>query len=249
MRRTRKFILTVLAVLLAAIGTGASAAYAQQYPAPGGPPTSPSLAAPVLSQPPAPPPPETLTSGLQVSVTPYLWLSSVHTNDQHAARARTDGRQQHRGLSASRASPIGTVHRIGRISRRAVQPAGRYHPSPGRHEHHHPQYLFQRRQRSANSQYRDRRVSLPRGRRAGSVARRRRRLSRLGCIERGDIKWRPVADDEHEPLVRMGRSADRRPLSPRFGQRVRVDGLWRCRWLRPRRACRLAVARHARLHA
>jgi hypothetical protein len=79
MRRTRKFILTVLAVLLAAIGTGASAAYAQQYPAPGGPPTSPSPAAPVLSQPPAPPPPGTLTSGLQVSVTPYLWLSSVHT--------------------------------------------------------------------------------------------------------------------------------------------------------------------------
>jgi hypothetical protein len=78
MRRTRKSILTALAVLFAAIGTGASA-YAQQYSAPGVPPTPPSLPAPVLSQPPAPPPPGTLTSGLQVSVTPYLWLANVNT--------------------------------------------------------------------------------------------------------------------------------------------------------------------------
>jgi hypothetical protein len=78
MRRTRKSILTALAVLLAAIGTGASA-YAQQYSTPGGPPTPPSLPAPVLSQPPAPPPPGTLTSGLEVSVTPYLWLANVNT--------------------------------------------------------------------------------------------------------------------------------------------------------------------------
>jgi hypothetical protein len=78
MRRSRRFILTAFAVLFAAIGTGASAAYAQQYPEPGGPPAPPSLPAPVLSQPPAPPPPM-LASGLRVSVTPYLWLSSVHT--------------------------------------------------------------------------------------------------------------------------------------------------------------------------
>ena len=79
MRRARKFTLSVLAVLSAAIGTGASSAYAQQYQEPGGPPTPPSTPAPVLSQPPAPPPPGTLTSGLQVSVTPYLWLTGVHT--------------------------------------------------------------------------------------------------------------------------------------------------------------------------
>src|SRR5271169_2494238 len=79
MRRARKFILTVLAVLFAAIGTGASAAYAQQYLAPGGPPPPPpSVPAPALSQPPAPPPPGTLTSGLQVIVTPYLWLANVN---------------------------------------------------------------------------------------------------------------------------------------------------------------------------
>ena len=78
MRRARKFILTVLAVLFAAIGTGASAAYAQQYPAPGGPPAPPSPPAPVLSQPPALPPPGTPTSGLQVIVTPYLWLANVN---------------------------------------------------------------------------------------------------------------------------------------------------------------------------
>ena len=74
MRRARKFIMTVLAVLFAAIGTGASDAYAQQYPALGGP----SPPAPVLSQPPAPPPPGMLTSGLQVIVTPYLWLANVN---------------------------------------------------------------------------------------------------------------------------------------------------------------------------
>jgi hypothetical protein len=78
MRRARKFILTVLTVLFAAIGTGASAAYAQQYPAPGGPPAPPPLSAPVLSQPPALPPPGTPTSGLQVIVTPYLWLANVN---------------------------------------------------------------------------------------------------------------------------------------------------------------------------
>jgi hypothetical protein len=80
MRRTRKFILTMLAVLLAAVGTGTGAAYAQQSPAPGGPPPpAPSLPAPVLSQPPAPPPLGILASGLQVSVTPYLWLANVNT--------------------------------------------------------------------------------------------------------------------------------------------------------------------------
>jgi hypothetical protein len=79
MLRAQKFILTVLAVLLAATGTGASAAYAQQYPAAGAPPTVPSTPPPVLSQPPAPPPPGTLISGLQVSVTPYLWLAGINT--------------------------------------------------------------------------------------------------------------------------------------------------------------------------
>jgi len=74
MRLARKSILTMLAVLFVAIRTGASAAYAQQYSAPGGPP----LPAPLLSQPPAPPPPGTLTSGLQVSVTPYLWLAGIN---------------------------------------------------------------------------------------------------------------------------------------------------------------------------
>src|SRR5277367_3889206 len=74
MRRARKFIMTVLAVLFAAIGTGASDAYAQQYRALGGP----SPPAPVRSQPPAPPPPGMLTSGLLVIVTPYLWLANVN---------------------------------------------------------------------------------------------------------------------------------------------------------------------------
>jgi hypothetical protein len=80
MQRPQTFNFTVLAVLFAAIGSGASTAYAQQYPAPGGSPTpAPSLPAPVLSEPPAPPPPGRLTSGLQVSVTPYLWLANVTT--------------------------------------------------------------------------------------------------------------------------------------------------------------------------
>ena len=89
MRSPRRSILTMLAVLFAAIGTGASAAYAQQYPGPGGPPTPPpSLPAPVLSQPPVPPP--VLASGLQVSFTPYLWLTGVHTTiDTPLARAPT----------------------------------------------------------------------------------------------------------------------------------------------------------------
>ena len=90
MRRPRRFILTVLAVLFAAIGTAASAASAQQYPAAGGPQTpGPSLPAPVLSQPSVPPPP-VLASGLQVSFTPYLWLTGVHTTiDTPLARAPT----------------------------------------------------------------------------------------------------------------------------------------------------------------
>jgi hypothetical protein len=78
MRCARKFILTVLAVLFAAIGTGATTPYAQQYPAPSGPPTPPSPPPPLLSQPTAAAP-GTLASGLQVSVTPYLWLTGVHT--------------------------------------------------------------------------------------------------------------------------------------------------------------------------
>jgi hypothetical protein len=90
MRRARNFTLTVLAVLFAAIGAGASASYAQQYPPPDGEPTSAAaLPAPVLSQPTAPAPP-TLAGGLQVSVTPYLWLSSVHTTiDTPLERAPT----------------------------------------------------------------------------------------------------------------------------------------------------------------
>jgi hypothetical protein len=90
MRRARKFILTVLAVLFAAIATGAIAAYAQQYSAPSGPlMPAPSPPPPLLSQPPAPAP-GTLAGGLQVSVTPYLWLSSVHTTiNTPLARAPT----------------------------------------------------------------------------------------------------------------------------------------------------------------
>jgi len=87
MRNSPKFVITALAILFAALGAGLSAAFAQQYPGPGGPPAPP-LPAPVLSQPPAPP--GTLTSGLQVSVTPYLWLTGVHTTiDTPLARAPT----------------------------------------------------------------------------------------------------------------------------------------------------------------
>ena len=87
MRNSPKFVITALAILFAALGAGASAALAQQYPGPGDP-LAPPLPAPVLSQPPAPP--GTLTSGLQVSVTPYLWLTGVHTTiDTPLARAPT----------------------------------------------------------------------------------------------------------------------------------------------------------------
>jgi hypothetical protein len=87
MGHTRKFVLTVLAVLFVAIGTGTSAVYAQQYSVPSGPATPPSPAPPLLSQ---PLPPPTLASGLQVSVTPYLWLTGVHTTiNTPLARAPT----------------------------------------------------------------------------------------------------------------------------------------------------------------
>jgi hypothetical protein len=79
MRGSRRFMLTALVVLFAAIGTGTSVAYAQQYSAPGGPPTAPSPPPPpLLSQPPAAAQ-GTFASGLQVSFTPYLWLTGVHT--------------------------------------------------------------------------------------------------------------------------------------------------------------------------
>src|SRR5271170_3466495 len=83
MRRVRKFILTMLAVLFVTIGTGADAAYAQQYSAPSGLPTpAPPPPASSLSQPSAPvvqPTPPAFGSGLQVIVTPYLWLAGINT--------------------------------------------------------------------------------------------------------------------------------------------------------------------------
>src|SRR5271167_1639135 len=142
MRRARKFIMTVLAVLFAAIGTGASDAYAQQYPALGGP----SPPAPVLSQPPAPPPPGMLTSGLQVIVTPYLWLANVN---------------------AAISTPLARAPVVD-TSVGAVQPVGRRDPSPGRDQHHHSQCVLQRRQRIADDEYRHRGITLSRGRSAGS---------------------------------------------------------------------------------
>src|SRR5215469_12437667 len=51
-----------------------------------------------------------------------------------------------------------------------------------------------------------------------------------------------------EPRRWLGRSADRRALSPRTRQRLRADCLWRCRRLWDRRAYRLAGPGHDRLH-
>ncbi len=83
MRHTRRVMITALTSLLitvAAIGTEVSAAYAQQYPAPGGPVVTPP---PVLTAPPplAPPPSplqSSLLSGLQLIAYPYLWLAGLN---------------------------------------------------------------------------------------------------------------------------------------------------------------------------
>ena len=83
-RGARKLILTVLAVLFAAIGTGVGAARAQQYPAPTVPTPQPVTAPPPpvtapLIPPPVPPPaPTTFASGLQVIAYPYLWLAGLN---------------------------------------------------------------------------------------------------------------------------------------------------------------------------
>jgi hypothetical protein len=73
MRREPQFILITLASLLlafAVLATGPRAARAQQAP----PPAEP---APLLPGGP-PPPPSLLASGLQVTVTPYLWLAGIN---------------------------------------------------------------------------------------------------------------------------------------------------------------------------
>jgi hypothetical protein len=70
MRHSPKLILSILvglAVTFAALGIGVHPAWAQQYPASSGP---------AIPLPSAPPP--TLASGLQVTVTPYLWLANVN---------------------------------------------------------------------------------------------------------------------------------------------------------------------------
>jgi len=67
MRHHRQWLPTLtaaLALALAVIGTVVRPACAQQAPPPGGPP---------------PPPPSPLASGLQVIVTPYLWLGGINT--------------------------------------------------------------------------------------------------------------------------------------------------------------------------
>lgn len=63
--------LTSVGFALAVFGTGAHPADAQQYPAPTATPAPP----PVLTLPPAP---NALVSGLEVTVTPYLWLIGVN---------------------------------------------------------------------------------------------------------------------------------------------------------------------------
>ncbi len=82
MRRTRNFILTVLAVLFAAIGTAASPAWAQQYPASSGPavppPSSPATAEPPPLAPAQAPPPPSFLSGLQLIAYPYFWLAGLN---------------------------------------------------------------------------------------------------------------------------------------------------------------------------
>ena len=62
-------VLTGLALSLPLIGTASRSADAQQPPPQAGPP-------PVL--PGGPPPPSALASGLQVTVTPYLWLFGIN---------------------------------------------------------------------------------------------------------------------------------------------------------------------------
>ncbi len=72
MRPNRHAIVTVLtglALSLPLIGTASRSADAQQPPPPAGPP-------PLL--PGGPPPPSALASGLQATVTPYLWLSGIN---------------------------------------------------------------------------------------------------------------------------------------------------------------------------
>ena len=73
MRHTCQFIVSrfaSLAIAVAVIATGGVPARAQQAPPPAGPP-------PLLPGGPAPPP-SPLASGLQVTVTPYLWLAGVN---------------------------------------------------------------------------------------------------------------------------------------------------------------------------
>ncbi len=68
-RPSLRAVLAVLAFELCLIGAGAGASLAQQYSAPSGPPSLP---------PTSPPAPTTLASGLQVTVTPYLWLAGIN---------------------------------------------------------------------------------------------------------------------------------------------------------------------------
>ena len=81
-RRRFRWGLTGIAIAAAAIVSEARPAYAQQLPAPGAPPAVP-LSAP---DPPA--------SGLQVFVTPYLWLSginaAINTPLQRAPQVNSD---------------------------------------------------------------------------------------------------------------------------------------------------------------
>jgi hypothetical protein len=70
-RNSALLAVVILAVMVATART--SSVSAQQAPAPNG---SPSL----LPSAPPPPPPSALASGLQVTVTPYLWLAGVNAS-------------------------------------------------------------------------------------------------------------------------------------------------------------------------
>ena len=254
-RGARKLILTVLAVLFAAIGTGVGAARAQQYPAPTVPTPQPVTAPPPpvtapLIPPPVPPPaPTTFASGLQVIAYPYLWLAGLNM-----AITTPLARAPQVNISAGAGEIISDINYMPFMGGGEL----RYGPFGILADGLHIPLGVP--------------ITTPRGIlfSGGSSAVvlnvatgdfLYRLFERPGQTIDGGLGFRwwgasadttlvgrgPLPSPSVSEFGKLGRSADRRPLSCRFWPRVWADCLWRCRRLRDRRAFRLADLRHARL--